>query len=336
MNTYDGSLFNVAATRGVPAEAEAVLRSAQPSAHGVGASVLRGEDIVAVEDFAASPAYLAGAPRARALVDLGGVRSYVGVALRKDDRLLGTIGVYRKEIRQFTDKQIGLLQNFAAQAVVAMENARLITETREALEQQSATAEVLQVINSSPGDLAPVFDAILEKAHTQCGAAHGVMVIREGEGFRTVAANGEPAFVEAMRELGPMRPPDGSGAARLIRGEQIVHIADFQAESFLENAPPQLRRASELGRIRFVNFGALRGRARARARKKPGFPRLSGQWSPPAYAGAGVKMCVLAQFPVDLHAGAGETARQASRETAVFACRGSYRSALGRGRQRGF
>jgi GAF domain-containing protein len=237
---FDGNRFKPAVSRGVPPRYAEYLAttSDQPSPEGTNQRVLAGENVVQVIDVMERVGYRSGHPWVRALVELGEARSLMTVALRKDGVLLGTITLYRREVRAFTDKQIALLQNFAAQAVIAMENARLLTETREALEQQTATAEVLSVINSSPGDLAPVFDAILEKAHSLCGAEHGALVAYDGEHFRAIALRAMPEpFAGFMRE--PFRPYPGGVQEGLLRGERLVHIPDVRVRELTSPIPIQ-------------------------------------------------------------------------------------------------
>jgi adenylate cyclase len=231
LRTWDGEHFSAAAYHGDPNFAE-WAQEREPSSFvppDDGSPLRRivlGEEIVRFADALGEEAYTTS-PGFRAMVDASGIRSGMVAALRNDAALLGSITVSRREVRPFSDTQVMLLQNFAAQAVIAMENARLISETREALEQQTATAEVLQVINSSPGDLGSVFDAMLEKAMRLCGAAFGSLYVLEGEHLRSVAQRGVP---EAYANYRATNPPSSTGVvlAELIERKQPLHVLDMK------------------------------------------------------------------------------------------------------------
>src|SRR5271170_4646452 len=228
---YDGEKFREVASDGVPETArDFFAKPIPPTPGGALEALVGGEAIVHVADLTDSDAYRGDDASRRFLGDKLGARTAAWVALRRDAALLGAFVIYRKEVRPFSDKQIVLLQNFGAQAVIAMENARLITETREALEQQTATAEVLQVINSSPGDLAPVFDAMLDKAMRLCEAAFGILSTYDGEHFHAVALHGVPQGYAATYLGEPYRPGRGTIHDRLIHGERLVHIPDLSAD----------------------------------------------------------------------------------------------------------
>src|SRR5262249_43862376 len=254
LRTYDGQRFNASAARGVPPRFAEFLASnpQDPQPGTMGFQLLETKAVVHVADVMDREVYRSGDIHARALVDLGGARTSLSVPLLKDGAVLGAVQIYRQHAQPFTDKQIALLQNFADQAVIAIENARLITETREALEQQTATSEVLKVINASPGDLAPVFDTILKKAHSLCDVEMGSLQLRDGEKFRAVAVHGlSAAWTDQVRQgyrLGPNHP-----IRPLLEGASFAQVPDLG-----EIDDPACRAVAELAGVRTGLFIPLR------------------------------------------------------------------------------
>src|ERR1700686_2471338 len=195
------------------------------------------KQVVQVEDIRADPAYTSD-PTRSPLLDLSGARTMLNVPMLKDDELVGQIAIYRQEVRPFTDKQIALVQNFAAQAVIAIENTRLLSELRESLQQQTATADVLKVISSSPGELEPVFQAMLENATRLCEAPFGGLFLRDAGLIRLVASHVPPSPPATIFQPGSQLAVFDNAIhplVRMIDSKAVVHIADMRTDqSYVE------------------------------------------------------------------------------------------------------
>ena len=268
IHRWDGNGLSLVATQNTPlayVEARRRLPLAGPKTP-LGRMVAT-RNVVHVADLAADECYIERIPAIVAAVELAGIRTGLIVPMVKENELVGCVSVYRQEVRPFTEKQIALVTSFANQAVIAIENARLLNELRqrtddlsqrtadltESLEQQTATSEVLQVISSSPGELEPVFQAMLENAIRVCQAKFGILFLYDGEAFRTAALSGvSPAYAEArrggvyyVRDFHPDVP-----AARIARTKELIHIADARLEQSYVERDPRMVEAVDLAGMR--------------------------------------------------------------------------------------
>jgi two-component system, NtrC family, sensor kinase len=167
------------------------------------------------------------------ILKLASARTLLLVPMLKESELIGAIGIYRQEVLPFTDKQIELVKNFAAQAVIAIENTRLLNELRESLQQQTATADVLKAISNSTTDLQPVFESIASRSVNLCGAAYGIVYRFDGELISVVAHhNLNQAALDALGKIWPMRPdPERTLIGQVVVGRSILHLRDVAAEA---------------------------------------------------------------------------------------------------------
>jgi len=252
----EGNAFRVNAMHGAP-PAYADFLQKNPVIHSVIPGTALGRiaserQAIHIPDAENEKAYAKGTPLYTGTIELARARTIIAVPLLKDDELVGAIVIFRQEVRPFTDKQIELLTNFAAQAVIAIENTRLLNELRESLRQQTATADVLKVISSSPGDLEPVFRAILANATEICGAKFGTLYLRKDDAFYASAFhNAPPAFIEARKDKA-LHPGPETTLGRAARTKQVEQVVDSKEREAYRKGDPFVVAGTDLAGYRTI------------------------------------------------------------------------------------
>jgi GAF domain-containing protein len=258
---YDGKNYRTAAQHNPP-PALAELRRQKPvfrAGPGTGfGRAAAAKQVVHIADLSAEQAYIDRDPLRVDGVELIGARTALFVPMLKENTVIGTMTIFRQQVRPFTDKQIELVRSFAAQAVIAIENTRLLNELRESLQQQTATAEVLGVISSSPGQLEPVFEAMLANATRLCDAKFGTLSLYDGDAFRNVALHNVPPAYADIRLREPFRPHPKAGLAHVARTKQISHTDDLRTQPpYLERDPAVVAIADLAGARTIINVPML-------------------------------------------------------------------------------
>jgi two-component system, NtrC family, sensor kinase len=192
--------------------------------------VVQSCQLVHLADYRTDQSYLDRDPITVAAIELGGIRTLLVVPMIKSDALMGAITIFRQEVRPFTDKQIELVQNFAAQAVIAIENARLLNELRESLQQQTATADMLKVISRTAFELQPIFDTLVENAVRLCEAERAFLLRFDGKLLRAAASYNVSPELREFVDKNPIAPGRYSISARAALERRTVHVPDIQVD----------------------------------------------------------------------------------------------------------